>query len=251
MKCLSIIFLGLCFIQAAHSKCGSAIEVFPKSKSIDSEGHIIIQAYGWGKAHELLDLLDSKYPVYLNSIHGKTKLLKRDYSRGKKSWSQVLLIPESKLEVGITYTLVIEKLLPEDQDILNVNRLYRNGEHSKSFWTVEETNEKKGKNLELKLRSSNVKEYGCGPSVETCFAIGSDQKDEMILLVDIVEIESGLTSKFYVVTNRKEIRIGHNMCSGPYTFRKDYSYKIRFNPNYISGVDENEEWIDCPNPWDE
>jgi len=251
MKYLLILVLIFGVGQASFGKCGSGLAVFPETESISPDGHIIIEAYGWGKSHELLKLLGQKYPIYLNSVEGKINLIQKDHIRGAKSWSQVLLIPEKKLVKGQVYTLVVEKLLPDDQIYLNPNRLYRNGKFKKAFWTVaDETRSHKENNIiNYKHKSSNVTHYGCGPSVETSFEVVSSHKTNSMILTEILEVETGKKSSYYLIINNKEIKVGHGMCSGPYSFIKDKTYKIRFNANFSNDQDDFTEWIVCRNPW--
>jgi len=252
MKYISILILILGFAVTSFGKCGGGIAVFPESETISENGHIIIEAYGWGKSHELLEQLSSKYPIYLNSIDGKINLIKSDYKKGQKSWSQVLLVPEKELEEGLVYQLVVEKLLPDDQIYLNLNKLHRNGKISKAWWKAKKNEEPTNQDdlTDLIEKSSEVVEYGCGPSVETTFRVLPDDMNGSIVLAQIQEKETGRESEFYLIIRNKELKIGHDMSSGPYVFRKNNTYQIRVKSNYTDKRDDSQEWMSCSNPWD-
>jgi len=77
----------------------------------------------------------------------------------------------------------------------------------------------------------------------------SNHKNNRIILTEIVEIETGKESRFYLVAKNNELKAGHGMCSGPYRFNKGMTYKIRFSSNYSNEFDNYTNWMECINPW--
>jgi len=241
-----IAFLGL--IEKTNAMCGSSIAVFPKSNTINTSGHIIIEAYGWGPMHEMLNSLGDQYPIYLNSLSGKVKLVKKEFIKGDKSWSQVLLIPESELKARETYELVVENVKPSDKTWFNINRLHRQGTRSKARWTA--VHHKTSKNdLSVQLKSSEVQHFGCGPSVMTTFEVHFDHEDGAFILTEIEEEETRKRFRYYLVITDGQIRVGHGMCSGPYKFKRYNTYTIRFCADYSNSEDPFSPWVSCENPW--
>ena len=252
MKYFLTIISILLITQVCDAKCGGAIEVYPRGKTVNTSGHIIIEAHGWSKSHELLNQLGGKYRIYLFSDFEEIDLVKKDFKRGDKSWSQVLLTPIRELTVGLEYVLVAEISNPDDELYLNLKRMPRHGGMGRARWTVVEnsTGTKTSNSIETTLKSSRIQKFGCVPAVENSYTTNDEIKNDQFILTQILEIESGKLTEFYVIKTNDELRVGHGMCSGPYKFAQNNSYKIRFSLDYLNEITDEMNWVNCPNPWE-
>ena len=252
MKYFLTLISLLLITQICEAKCGGGIAVYPEGNTINVKGHIIIEAYGWGKSHELLNQLGDKHRIYLLSEKDEIDLIQRDYKKGEKSWSQVLLTPKRELTLGLEYVLVAEIKHPDDELYLNLRRMPRRGGMDRARWTVvkSSTENKSSDPIEATLKTSNVQKFGCGPAVENRYTTNDEINNDQFILTQILEIESGKLSEYYIIKKNDELKIGHGMCSGPYKFKRNNSYKIRFSADYVNEISEEINWVSCPNPWE-
>lgn len=247
MKNILVLLIALLQINFAWSDCMSGgINAYPKSSAISSNSIIIVE--GFGTAQKIIDSINNKYPVYLQSGQKKVKLKVKYTLKGNFNLTQVILIPEKPLEVGKTYELKIDE---------NPHRLTRYNPSSGSFenitWTVKKPIKRPllAFNSPPKHQKGSYEMFGCGPAAYTHFEIDISTKKEIFIKVDLFDITDSTTVTYCLpYENLKTLDVGHGMCSGAFNFTKNNQYKIRFKLFDFQGNKSagNSEWIKFKSP---
>ena len=251
MRIIIILVISTFIVQPSFGRCGSALVVYPEGMELDLNEKIIMEGLGFGEYYEIFRKLDSIYPIYIQSGEHKIKLIKEDVIRGQFRWSQAIFRLDDKLIEGRVYELKVQNLSLKDHKFLNLTKRYSDGKFGKIKWLATQSSTPKP-SLDLSkiiVHESKVIQYGCGPSVQTTFNLPSTKNYPDFILTEILEENTGKTFKFHLSQSENLITVGHDMCSGPYKFKNENSYKIRFGTTNKKNEVEWKEWMNCPNPW--
>ncbi|BDD08140.1 hypothetical protein FUAX_05720 [Fulvitalea axinellae] len=238
---LTTIFNLIIFLQA-NAECGSSgISVYPSKGEINKNGIIVIE--GYSMSQPIIDSLNTKYPVYLESEGHKVRLRVLETLYGMYSLTQAVLKPEQELQVGKTYRLVIENR----REIWLSGPLTRwNSETRKSepiAWGVKNHVDKKPPVWRTlpRLVGKSVEYYGCGPEANAIFSLDIIGEGTLIR-TEFVNLK---TKKVRTYLLKKEhdgqLYVGHGMCSGAFSYTKEGKYKVRFRLMDMSG-NMSENW---------
>ncbi|WP_235299822.1 hypothetical protein [Portibacter marinus] len=251
MKSILLIVFSIFILQPLFGKCGSALVVYPEITELDINGKIIFEGLGHGNYFEIFEKLDSNYSIYIRSGEHKVRLIKEELVKGQFLWTQVVFKLEEELIEGRVYELFVKNLSLEDHRFLNLTRRYANGKRGIIKWQAKKSpNSDKVESLnKIKDHQLKVIHYGCGPSVETVFKLSTPNKNPQYLIVEISEVNTGRTFKYYIIPKDNLLTVGHGMCSGPFRFKHNNSYKIRFGTKNEEDDIEWLDWRNCPNPW--
>jgi hypothetical protein len=251
MRSILVVIFSIFIVLPSFGKCGHALVVYPESIEIDLNGKIILEGSGYGHYCEIFDKLDSTYPIFIQSGEHKVRLIKEEVIKGQFLWSQAVFKMEEELIDGRVYELFVRNLSLEDHNFLNLTRRYGNGKRGMIKWQAKTSpNSKKTTSLNtIKHQESKVIQYGCGPSVETVFKLSTSNKNLQYLIAEILDENTGKTFKYYIIPENVFLTVGHGMCAGPFRFKNNNSYKIRFGTKNEQDDIEWLDWRNCPNPW--
>jgi hypothetical protein len=114
MKKLFLLLCLLCFCHLSHSfTLPYGFKVLPTKLTIATNSIFILE--GYRLSSQVIEFLNTKYPVYLWAKHETVPL---EVERNSYS-SQVILRPKKNLTLGATYELRIDNLSEEEQNILD------------------------------------------------------------------------------------------------------------------------------------
>ena len=125
-------------------------------------------------------------------------------------------------------------------------------ESEKVYWeTIDKKSIKRlNSNLKLEFEKTEVIHYGCGPEANAIFKIMNRPESEIWYKTEVVEIGTGNKSVYYIKEWNGKLNVGHSMCSGAFTFKKDGKYKVRFTPMNIDGKKlDTTEWSTFESPF--
>jgi hypothetical protein len=235
--------------------CGDfGFTVLPLRKVIKKNSLIILTAYG--ESQRIIDFLNQKYPVYLESKdHHRVNLNLKSVYEGMYNETQAILEPAEELVAGKTYYFKIDSLR------LNAEKrfLYRRTsgfEMEPIAWTIEPSTD-----TELPVLLNPPKWIGKYVENNFCsafptyalFKISVRDVSEVLVKTEFVELETGRSAIFCLPFDQKDtLWVGAGSCAGPFTYRrKKGKYKVRFSLMDICGNTNNQwtEWIEYDNPY--
>lgn len=232
----------------SFAKCSEGgYDIFPNQNSIKLNSLIIINDQG--SFSSILPQITKKYKAFLISgnekIIGnqKIELILVKINVGYRKY-QLILKPSKKLKPNKTYKLSVEGL-----DEFNKNRLIKRYNYNlKKFEDVQWVAENSIDEIEpmwlSKPAFNNKKaiEYGCGPEKFVNFKLDvSDNSSNCYFNVKLRNKITGLVSEFLIVDKqRRELKIGHGMCSGEFEFINDTDYEATIELYDICGNRNNE-----------
>lgn len=230
--------LLLCFpILQSLGRCGSEmIHVWPEAPSIQENPIIIIQ--GYARSMEIVDGLNQKYPIYLQYSSGKVELEIIEKCRGDMRLSQVLLKPKQALIPGETYTLIFENIPKKDHFFDPTKRWNNWMEMDEPYrWTCTEKRDESCPTWEKPPQkpTEDVQFYGCGPARYLVFDCQIEDSSEVLVHTTVRHIETGVEKSYFLSTDMKQIRVGHGMCAGAFTFSEGGQYEISFSLMDLAG----------------
>lgn len=236
----NILFLFYTFTSFAKCSEGG-FDIFPKQKSIKLNSLIIINDQG--SFSSILPQITKKYKAFLISGNEKIELILIKINVGYRMY-QVILKPSKRLKPNKTYKLSVEGL-----DIFNKDRLckrynYNLNKFEDIQWVAEKSTDEIEPMWLSKPTFNNKKaiEYGCGPEKFVNFKLDvSDNASSCYINVKLKNKKTGLVSEFLIVDKeRKELKIGHGMCSGEFEFINDSDYEAYIELYDICGNRNNE-----------
>lgn len=235
--------------------CGEyGFTVLPSCKAIKKNSLIILTAYG--KSQRIIDFLNQKYPVYLESEdHHRVKLQLKSVYDGMYNEKQAILEPAEELVAGKTYYFKIDSLRFNEEKRF----LYRRTsdfEMDPIAWTIEPSIDTVLPVLQdsPKWIGKYVENNFCGAMpTYALFKISVRDASEVLVKTEFVELETGKSAIFCLPFHQKDtLWIGAGSCAGPFTYRrKKGKYKVRFSLMDICGNTNNQwtEWIEYDNPY--
>lgn len=233
MKNILLIFLSFLLSYNANADCsGYGISIFPSNNSIKQNSIFMLEAYAHSR--EIIDDLNSKYPIYLQSGDKIVKLIVGEKYDSQFELSQVLLKPESTLEPGLEYELKIDNL-PEYNDLRRYNR--DTEEYEKITFNIEDSEDTEKPILNSKpIRiDESFAMYGCGPAMSVIFDLPISDDSEVLIKTTVKSLKSKKETTYYIEPGNNQISVGHGMCSGAFTFNEGDEYEVEFEFMDASG----------------
>lgn len=235
MKRLLLFTATLSFAFSAMADCADvALSVFPTGGKIMKNSVFLIE--GYADSRSVIEGLNSKYPIYLESGDKKVRLVVKETHYGQFWVEQALLVPETELEAGLTYTLVIDNLPVYEQLGDYDYQLEKNLPHTYTILDAKDT--------EMPVVSAAPKEtgksyatFGCGPAMYVNFDVPATDASPILVRTTVKNLLSGEQTTYYLPATDNAISIGHNMCYGAFTFKQDGgdNYEAEFSFMDISG----------------
>lgn len=243
MRHLIIFTLGLCLCIKLSADCRSAINIYPKDGQINENNLLIIR--GYGHATKVIDSLNIRHPIYLESGSDKIKLVVVEQAQGMYRVSQAFLRPEHNLQLGRTYTVVIENLHDHyAQFLMRWNPETR--KHEQIKFTVNHRAD--SDNPRWKTAPTLGRRYyevlGCGPNVWTTFHLETFDESETLVKTQLVNLGTLDSNVYYLnIDKGNTLKVGKGMCSGAFYYKANTKYKVRFSLMDVSG-NTDKKWTD-------
>jgi hypothetical protein len=247
MKRLLLFTTALSFAFSAMADCaGEGLSVFPTGGKIMKNTLFLLE--GYADSRSVIEGLNGKYPIYLESGGKKIRLVVKETHYGEFWVEQALLVPETEPEAGLTYTLVIDNL-PEYQHLGDYD--YKTEKDIPYSYTILDA-----KDTEMPVVSAAPKEtgksyatYGCGPAMYVNFDVPATDASPILVRTTVKNLLSGKETTYYLLAADKTIAIGHHMCSGPFIFNHDAgdNYEVAFS--FMDGSGNTSPWEGPPIPF--
>jgi len=234
LKSFCIVITLLIAHSSSYADCSSSgIYFWPQSPTIKQNSIIVIEAYAMSQ--KIISELNSTYPIYLKSEKNKIKLNIREICIGQFQLTQAILVPEENLTAGLEYEIFIENL-PEGDELKQWN--IASGKYESIKWKVEEGIDN---TLPTWTKKPNEEKksyilFGCGPGKNVHFNFAAYDESPVMLKTKVTHAISGKSATYYlVVDNRTQVQVGHDMCSGAFTFKDGEAYEVSFDIVDFSG----------------
>jgi hypothetical protein len=233
MKQLLTLLLAFFCITTVFADCaGSGFSVFPNGKTIMQNSIFVIDGYAESQ-HVILEL-NKKHNIFLKSGNKKVKLLVTEICVGQFYLTQALLKPETELEAGLEYTLIIDNL-PEYENLKRYNNTTHNFEPI-TFRVESGTDNAKPILLTQPVeKDKSLVHFGCGPSIHVVFNNPAKDDSEIIVRTTVKNLMTGKETNYYILLENDLIRVGHGMCSGAFVFDNGNNYEVEFSFMDASG----------------
>lgn len=234
MKLIKIIACAFfCLLtQLCNADCGGGgISVIPEGPTLNTNPVLIIQEFDY--AISIVTELNKKYPVYLHCNGDTVKLSVVEVLQGQMYISQALVKPVTALTPGKTYTLVIQGV--SDQILYRYNYAARKKEAItylilNSADTVAPVS---SGTAPVETRKTFTM-YGCGPSTNVFFKCEVSDSSEIFVRATVTNKTTGKQSSGYLRLY-DEVRVGHDMCTGLFTYPDDGDYTLTISYMDASG----------------
>ncbi len=214
-KLLTLLILCLGTVNVYADCAGEGLSFFPSGEIINKNSIFVID--GYAESQSIILELNKKHKIYLKSGNKEIKLIVTEICIGQFNLTQALLKPESELELGLEYTMVIDNL-PEYDSLIRYNRLKQKFEPV-SYKVVDALDTINPKLLEEpKEIEKTLIHFGCGPSKYVVFSNPAEDMSEIIIKTTVKNLKTGKKTKYYVEPFDGKIRVGHGMCSGAFLF---------------------------------
>ena len=106
--------------------------------------------------------------------------------------------------------------------------------------------------IPINYTTSELIHYGCGPAAYAIFEVLNKPDSEVWFNTEVVDMETNLSTHFYIRAYESELKVGHGMCSGGFKFKKGGTYKVRFttvNSNQMTLT--RTDWIVFDSPYND
>ena len=235
MKNIILILLFTFGIKSAFADCSSSgMNFSPSTEEISLNSMFIIQGYAFSQ--KTINSFKNR-TIYLESENGELIVLElQELLKGQMQLTQAFFCPVSELKPNTTYTLKYsDQTENEGREMTKYNREKKESE--KVYWKT--TNKKSAdtlySNLTLEFEKTDVIHYGCGPEANAIFQIKNKPDSEVWYKTEVIELETNKKSIYYIKDWNGTLNVGHDMCSGAFTFNRKGKYKVRFTPMNIDG----------------
>ncbi len=227
-----ILFCVIILCQNLSAKCRSNnISVFPNGNVLKKNSILIID--GFSESQKVILGLNKQYAIYLESGNQKVKLLVKEINVGQFNLTQVLLVLEKELEVGLEYTLKIDNL-PKGESLSKYNES-SNKYLQYKFKVIEGIdNQKPIFTNSPKILKKEVIQFGCGPEINVIFNCPIKDDSEFLIQASVTDTKTKVTTTYYVKPYKNELKIGHDMCSGAFDFLNE-NFEVTFKIIDASG----------------
>ncbi|MEM9526045.1 MAG: hypothetical protein AAGA31_05510, partial [Bacteroidota bacterium] len=117
MRPILLVIVAIFFTGQIYADCaGSGLWTYPHSGAINQNSLIVLE--GYARSQRIINSLNNKYPVYLESSGHCVQLILKSTHRGMFDITQAILIPDEKLILDRTYQLVIDNLEDDERLLL-------------------------------------------------------------------------------------------------------------------------------------
>ncbi|MFK7907131.1 MAG: hypothetical protein AB8B69_18490 [Chitinophagales bacterium] len=231
MKKIILLFLLFNISLSLFGECyfPDKITIFPNTSSVSTNS--IISLEGWGKMESILDGLGTFYPIYLKCGNFKVELelIENCVSQGGKT--KLIFQPTSQLVAGGRHELIVENLKSEDKKYFE-----REIEPSHTVpifhWTAIKKMDRTPPQWlkKPKLKDTFWAPYGCGHAAYALFDYAIKDTSQVLIKTEVIDLKTNEPSVYYLGRdkNATQLKVGHEMCSGAFRFKKNRNYKVRF-----------------------
>jgi len=227
MKTIFSFITCLCLGSTLFAECAlSGIFVFPKGNTIRQNPVFVLDGFGFSE--HTIEGLNKEYPVYLQSGDIKVPLIVKEIRKGEFEMTQALLASSETLIAGLQYTLRIDHMPSYD----NLDR------HSgRGTWTVIAGMDTFAPVMNSKPKQTRkiLELYGCAPVTYVVFDCPVQDSSELMVKATLKNLETGKETVYYIETNGREIKVGHDMCQGAFKMNEGNRYEVEFDFMDASG----------------
>lgn len=212
---------------------GSGIYFWPQTPTIKQNSIIVIETYGVSQT--IISELNAKYPIFLKAGENKIKLNVQEICLGQFQLTQAILVPEETLVAGQEYQLIIENMT-DGEALKQWNST--SAKYDLVKWKVESGMDNV-KPTWTKKPDQDGKSYvlfGCGPGKNVHFNFAVYDESPVLLKATVTHSKTSKKTSYYInVSNLTKVAVGHDMCSGGFTYKDAEEYEISFDILDFSG----------------
>lgn len=226
MKRIAIITLSLFISVVAFAKCSlSGVYLLSKSSILNKNGLIILEFYGGSQ--EVVQYLNKKCPVYLQTGKERVPLTVVETLKGEFQLTEVIFKPTVDLKEGAVYVFHID-------NALNYQIPEQFNEETKK-WEALTFKINKAVDQEnpfvaaapVELKKTMVS-YGCGPAKWVYFQFSGQDESETFVRARVKNITTGKTTEYILPVKDGVVKVGHGMCSGAFRLEDGDKYEVSF-----------------------
>lgn len=250
MKKIILLLLLTFGIKPVFADCaGMGMQFYPSTKEISLNSMFIVEGYAFSQ--KTIKSFKER-TVYLESENGELiELNLQEIFTGQMQLTQAIFCPTSELKPNTKYFLKYsDETENEVREMTTYNREKK--EREKVYWktTDKKSLENLNSNLTLKFEKTDVVHYGCGPEANAIFKIKNKPESEIWYKTEVIETETNKKSVYYIKEWNGKLNVGHDMCSGAFTFKRKGKYKVRFTPMNIDGKSlKTTDWTTFESPF--
>jgi hypothetical protein len=249
MKKSFLLSIMICLVLEVSAKCAfSAMSFYPKQKEISTHSWSIVEGYGTSQS-TIESFIERQ--VYLLSSSGDTIALElQEINVGQKHLTQAVLKPGKTLKPNTRYYLQYsDPSETEEAELMQYNRETKQRE--KVYWETKDL--EKSANLtadsDFRFLDTELEVYGCGKEIYAIFDVRKTGGEEMWYKTELVDLTTAEATTYILSENFPQIKVGHGMCAGGFTYRKGSDYKVRFTAINTDGLEINRsEWVYFESP---
>jgi hypothetical protein len=225
------------------------MQFFPKNKTISQNPMFIIE--GYNNSQQTVESFKNRNVFLISQYGEKINLKLAQIIKGQMSLTQAVFKVENSLKPQTKYFI---RYSDETEFEISERKKYNstNNKSEEVFW---KTSEKENSdlitpNLNLKFEKTDVVHFGCGPSANAIFDVNNSSESEIWFKTEVIEISTNTKTTFYLTSYDNKINVGHGMCSGAFTFKKNGKYKVKFTAMNIDGKEiKPTEWTTFESPY--
>lgn len=229
---LAVIIWAFTTLNLSAMCSSHGLSVFPSGSTLKQNSIIVID--GFAGSQDIINGLNKKYPVFLRSGKTIVKLVVKEILVGQFRLTQAVLMPETNLIAGLVYTLVIDKL-PDGETLNRWNSSKKKREAITYKIDQEADTETPIFTSVPKEIKKTLTQYGCGPSIHVVFNCLVNDSSEFLIKATVKNIKTGIETSYYIEPYKKQIEVGHGMCSGAFVYDGNDNYEIEFSIMDASG----------------
>ncbi|WP_298422901.1 hypothetical protein [uncultured Kordia sp.] len=248
MKKLLFLFTLLLSFQSVIADCSAfGIQFYPMQEKINRNAMFIIQGYAMN-IKTIKTFKNRK--VYLKSESGELVELKlQEILYSQMNLAQAIFMPSKTLRSNTKYFLKYENQTDKETKDMQ-SRFY--GDKKPLYWIT--STEEYGKTFSTPVsatyKTSRVEYYGCGPEANAIFDVKNDPSKKTWYRTELLDVSTNTTSVYYIQSYNNKISVGHDMCSGAFSFNRKGMYKVRFTPINSDGkAARATNWITFKSPF--
>lgn len=248
MKRLFFLLIFLTSTQFAIADCTSTGMIFqPMQEKINRNAMFIIEGYAMS-INTIKTFKNRK--VYLKSESGELVELKlQEILYSSMNLAQAIFLPSKTLQPNTKYFLKYEN--QTDKETRDMQYRFH-GDRKPLYWitSTEEYGKTFSTPVSASYKDSHVEYYGCGPEAHAIFDLKNDPSKKTWYKTELLDVATNTISVYYIRSYNNKISVGHNMCSGAFSFNGKGMYKVRFTPINSDGKEATTtDWITFKSPF--
>lgn len=200
----------------------------PLGRLLPANGQLVIE--GYGELQEQVSHITERSPrLVADEVEDEVPLELIAVYRGEKRLTQAVLRPERPLKPGMRYTLRFKKPGRTEIPVLKPEILSRGEERLAMAWTVVSADQTppRWREAPRTIRQEFV-QFGCGPASQvSVLAAVEDESSQVQVLAEVRRAEGGAPVRFRLTPSKRQVQIGHSMCSGGFVLQEDVRYSVR------------------------